>query len=319
MNYKRALLLIVSFSSIALLLNIVFALSTDSACAQLDSLLNSKYDYSVTAKYPVEKDEYYQFNAGISFTLFDEANTSMNVDVVMQAVEAEYTDLISWNSKNLAASEVAVSRSAAREYGLSISDKIYSKHIVSGSVCEYSVVEILPEATCVRNSKTKNYNKGIIIMGYDDVYADNVSYINLIFTSTPIGELSTNVPENIIYRKDEISLNTRAMVPYLLVVTVLLIVLVCGQAVLLTKELKHNFQRLAVLGFGKRELDRSCRRLVGGPGIISIIISTLVFLVVHRIMNRCLAELAFVSIIVLFELIALISVVLILNNRLWRK
>jgi hypothetical protein len=319
MNQKRTLFVVVSFSLVALLLNIIVDVTTDPASAQIENLLQSKYEYSVIAAHPSDQDNYYKFNAGISFATTVDSDKSMNVDIVMQARNTEYTDLISWNTNQLGTYDVAISRSASREYGISKGDKIYSKHVVSGNMCEYTVVDVLPEAVCVRESKTTNYAKGIVIMGYDDNYANNLSYANIIFTKAPIDGLNANATENIIYRDDEIKHNILAILPYFIVFSVLLIVLICVQELFLIKGLKHNFCRLASLGFGKKELDKSYRSVIGGSGIATIIFSSVLSAAIHRAMNLCTKGLVLIFVIAFLELISMIVMEKIQNNRLWRK
>ena len=87
---------ILTLTSFVLML--ILMLSIDKTAIRLNSLLHSDYDYSVTMQDTVRKDDYYQFNAGIEFTLSADVNTSLNADIVMQSKDSLYTDMVSWNS-----------------------------------------------------------------------------------------------------------------------------------------------------------------------------------------------------------------------------
>ena len=217
---KKTIIASLAFTLISFFLMLILILSVNKDAIQLNSLLQSDYDYSVTMQDTVRKDDYYQFNAGIEFTLSADANTSLNADIVMQSKDSLYTDMVSWNAESLSTNGVAVSENIAKSNNLHIGDKLYSKHIVNGEIYEYFIEQIIPESVCVRTDKGKMHSNGIIIMGYDTKYVDNITHNYIVFTNKNIDELTakcTSTPQNIIYRDDEIHTVILSIVPYLAV------------------------------------------------------------------------------------------------------
>ncbi|MCM1054555.1 MAG: hypothetical protein NC394_03435 [Bacteroides sp.] len=320
-SWKIAIVFLL-FSIASFLLNLFLIISVNKECAQLNALLRSDYDYSATTQEPVRENDYYQFNAGIDFAVSADAETSLNADIVMQSPDTQYTDMIYWNANTLNTNGIAVSKNLAKTYNLRLGDKLFSKHIVNGVVCEYIIEQILSEAVYVRTVKSKGHSSGIIIMGYDEQYVDNITHNSLVFTKKSIDELSakcSDTPENIVYREDEISDTFLSITPYLALfctISVMLTILLVG---LLTKYISHNFRRLIMLGFEKKRLNRSYFRLVYGCGIISIvgtlILSSSVFLLVELSATKILL----MMIMPFIELITLFITSAILNKRLWRK
>ena len=173
---RKTIIASLAFTLISFFLMLILILSVNKDAIQLNSLLQSDYDYSVTMQDTVRKDDYYQFNAGIEFTLSDDANTSLNADIVMQSKDSLYTDMVSWNAEPLSTNGVAVSENVAKSNNLHIGDKLYSKHIVNGDSCEYTIEQLLPEAVSVRVTNGMNHSDGIIIMGYDERYIENITH-----------------------------------------------------------------------------------------------------------------------------------------------
>lgn len=319
MNQKRALCLVAFFSLIALLLNVVMGIALDQDNSQFNALLNSEYEYSVTTSKPIGVDDYYQFEAGISFSLAENSLTSINADVVMQVESSEYSKQLNWNTSRLNEDEVAISEGIARVYRLKAGDVIYSKHVVNSDVTQYKVAEILPEVNSIRTGKLKSYIKGVLVMGYDDIYVENLSHNFISFTNKPIQELEANSPENILYREDEIAILVKRMLPYVLPFSIIMMIMVCGQAMIATKEIKHNFKRLATLGFEEKKLNCSYKGLVYKIGITSLLISFVGSLIAYRIMRLCICGIWISLGLTMIGLMTLTIVKHILNRRLWRE
>ena len=183
---RKTIIASLAFTLISFFLMLILILSVNKDAIQLNSLLQSDYDYSVTMQDTVRKDDYYQFNAGIEFTLSADANTSLNANIVMQSKDSLYTDMVSWNAEPLSTNGVAVSENVAKSNNLHIGDKLYSKHIVNGESCEYVIEQLLPEAVSVRVTNDMNHSDGIIIMGYDERYIENITHSNIVFTKESI-------------------------------------------------------------------------------------------------------------------------------------
>ena len=93
----------------------------------------------------------------------------------MQSQIVDYTELVCWNAKKLESNEVAISSLLADKYKLSVGDKIYSKHIVYGNTQEYIIVQVLPGLSNYRLDQKSLNNDGIIIIGEDSAYVNNIS------------------------------------------------------------------------------------------------------------------------------------------------
>lgn len=317
---RKTIIASLVFTLISFFLMLILMLSANKDAIRLNSLLQSDYDYSVTMQDTVRKDDYYQFNAGIEFTLSADANTSLNSDIVMQSKDSLYTDMVSWNAESLSTNGVAVSENVAKSNNLHIGDKLYSKHIVNGESCEYAIEQLLPEAVSVRVTNGMNHSDGIIIMGYDERYIENITHSSIVFTKDSINDLSAvGSPENIIYRDDEIISSLRSIIPYLAVLSIVSIVTTVALTVLLTKSVSSNFKRLIMLGFDRKKLNTAFYRLVRGTVSISIIASVALSGIVFLFVNYNAVKLLILLLIPFIEIITLLIASNISNKRLWRK
>ena len=317
---RKTIITSLAFSLISFFLMLILILSVNKDAIQLNALLHSDYDYSVTMQDTVQKDDYYQFNAGIDFTLSADANTSLNADIVMQSKDSLYTDMVSWNAETLSTNGVAISENLAKSNGLHKGDKLYSKHIVNGESCEYTIEQLLPEAVSIRAANGMNHSDGIIIMGYDERYIENITHSSILFTKDPINELSAiGSLENIVYRDDEIMLSLRSIIPYLVVLSIVSIVTSVAFTVLLTKSVSSNCRRLIILGFDRKQLNKAYYRLIRGTGSISIIASVALSGIVFLFVNYNAVKILILLLIPFIEIITLLIASNISNKRLWRK
>ena len=210
--------------------------------------------------------------------------------------------------------------SLAKSNNLHIGDKLYSKHIVNGESCEYVIEQILPEAVSVRVTNDMNHSDGIIIMGYDERYIENITHSSIVFTKNSINDLSTiGSPENIVYRDDEMITLLRSIIPYLVVLSVVSIVTTVAFTILLTKSVSSNFRRLIILGFDRKQLNSAFYRLVRVAGIIAIIASFAFSCIAFLFVNFTAVKLLILLLIPFIEIITLLIASNISNKRLWRK
>lgn len=322
MDRRKAFFIIVLFSLIAFLLCLFAALSLNSYLAQLRALWHSNYVYSANIHQTIGKDNYYQFNAGISFSLSSNAKTGLNADILMQSDDSEYTNMVYWNADKLGPFSIAISKGLARANGLDIGDKLYSKHTVNGKICEYTIEQILPEMSSSRNLEQKNYGTGIIIMGYDSQYVTNISNTVIAYTNQPIEDLSRKYavsPENIQYKEDEIFSICRTLIPYAMVFVLLLVLNIVGLVAFLTKDIVHNFKRLAILGFSSKELNKSYCSLIRRWGCFSISISVIISSVTLYLESVFEISVAFLLLITFIELVTLLIAVAFFKSQLWRS
>ena len=319
---KRTLFLVASFSVASIIVCILVAISTRPDLMQLNSLVQSDYTYSVTVGESRRPDAYYQYNAGIGFTNKIESKIGINADVVMQTIESEYTESVFWNAERMQEDEVGISESIAKKYGLKVNDVIYSKHIVDGEIHEYVINQILPSVASVRVQKNHLFSDGIIVMGYDPIYAENVTHNTLLFTSEDINVLSNEASgglSEIVYREDEIKMICAQLAPYYLIMMVLSIALVLGQIMIIKKNVAYNFKRMVTLGFHQIGLNKALFSLLFGTGIISIGISFLVELLVFIIVGLNKVVMMLLLSMVIVESITLLIGEMFVKRKLWRQ
>ena len=322
LNKKSTLALIAILIGISALLTIVASISTTTDLAQLSVLAQSNYDYSAVAPNSTAQDQYIQFNAGIWFALSADSATSLSVDVIMQSEVAEYTDLVHWSTEKLSIRGVAISQNIAEAHNLSAGDMIYSKHVVDGAVCGYRIESIIPAVTGVRVSENSGYNTGLVIMGYDDQYVENITHTSLIFSQEPLemlAEKCSGTPERIVYREDEIKDVVMHILPYILIYATLSIFCMLGLVYFLSRMIEPNFRRLAMIGYAQQSLNTAYNLLVLGAGGTVVAITFLISLVAFSIQGVhfvCVIPAvlgAFAEIIVLYVSSTTTK------RRLWRK
>lgn len=319
---KKALLLAASFSLLSILIIAFLFLSTNSLIGELNALILSKYEYSAITKNSIGKDDYFRFNAGITFAEAADSASSLNADVIMQISEAEYSEQVFWNADQLGQREIAVSRNLAQIYGLVEGDKLFSKHIAEGVLYEYTIVQILPELSNVRFSKGQIPRDGVIVMGYDAKYDDNVSHVVLFFTDAGVDELATSiseVPENLLYRSDEIFSVLRALLPYLITFLLIAIALTVGLVFFLMKAIGQNYIRLIRLGIEQKRLNSAYGELICGVGSASTIIVFLASFIFLSIIGYCKTSIVVLLLFILTDFAALVLSARAFRQLLWRR
>ena len=321
MDQKRALCIMLFFAMPLSLIGVFAVISVNRYYVQLNSLIHSDYEYSVTSSSPVSQDSYYRFNAGINYSVSPESAVSLNADILMQSKDTLYTESVDWNARELSTSGVAVSEGIAKAEGLKVGDEIFSKHIVDGEIHTYTIEQILPDIIFARVSPGRAYSDGLIIMGTDEKYVENISHSFVSYTSSPIEELTrelSEVPENILYRSDEIMTMAKELVPYLVLFLLLSIVIVAVLTRLLTKEIKHNFKRLMALGYSKNQLDAAYRMHICRNGITPVLIAFGISAAALVLFGFNTVKVIATLIILFAEVVAILLSALLLKRHLWR-
>lgn len=321
MEQKRALLMMLFFAVVLIGLGVVAILVSSTECAQLDALLRSRYSYSATTSTSVSQDDYYRFNAGISFSSTAEANRGINAEVLMQSEGSNYTNVIYWNASQLDSNSVAITRGLAKKSGLREGDVVYSKHVVDGLTREYTVKQILPEITSADLSSGTSLHDGIIIMGFDSRYVDNISHTSIAYTNESIEGLATKttgMPESIIYRSDEITAVGLALLPYIVFIALIAVSCTLVLVVLITKSVKYNYRRLATLGFGKTDLSKAYMGIVYRVSIPAVVASFVLSVVFSLLFVPSSVEMALLIGMMFLELLTLFISSRAMQRRLWR-
>ena len=321
MDNQRSWILMLFFTMTCLLINLFTIVSTDTETAQINSLLKSKYIYSATASKSILKDDYYQFDAGIGFSVSPDNQTGINATVLMQNNKTKYSADVDWNSDRLKSSGVAITRGIARKKHLTIGDRLYSNHIVDGTMHEYTVEQILPELSEVRLSENRIFSEGIIIMGYDETYVENISHKTLLFTSDSIEEVASSLSENpleIIYRSDEIRNAIKRILPYVLLFMLLSALATAVLVLIIKRNVGHNFKRLLILGFDERNLNASYMGLIYTIGMPSVVIAWLISVPFSHLFIFSSVELMVLSINLITEIFTLLIFTNLSKRQMWR-
>ena len=316
----RVFPLLLLYIILSLVFIFLLSLSVSKDIIQLNSLLKSGYDYSVTSHNPTLENDYLYFDAGIEFTLSVDSKTSMNADIIMQSNVSIYNDLVYWNADPLSTSGIAISNNLAKKNSLQLGDKLYSKHIVNGEQCKYTIEQIIPDALYVRQKSTSS--NGIIIMGYDARYVENITHKYIFFTNDSIETFSmkfSDTPKEIIYRDDEIKTVILNIVPYLFVFIGLSIALSILMLWLLVSSMKKYFKWLIQVGFDMIRLNRSFYMHTIGLCMIPILFVLILSFSVFLMINASVTSILIIISLPFIETITIILASLIANKRLWRK
>ena len=304
------------------ILDAVMIVSTRDQTIQLTSLFHSDYLFSATVRGTRANDSFLVFNAEIGFSKTINASTGINANVLMQSDTVQYSNMVYWNTQILPAETVAISRNTANAYDLREGDKVYSKSIVDGITREYTIAQIVPEVSEIRANKRHGIRRGIIIMGYDKQYAENISNESIVFADTTIenlAKISNGMPQNILYRSDEIANVVTRLLPFVAVFCGLSLLVIGIGMVLLTKHILANFQRLITIGFDNKKLNLSYCRFIEGLGtlgISAVFIFEIIFAFALKI-NQVGIILMFALLLV--RLLFLICTTPFLKSRIWRS
>lgn len=322
LNRKSAAAYTAAFLAIFLLLTIIVAIPTKGDLAQMLSFMRSSYVYSAIAPSSTADDAYLQYNVGISFSLSADAKAGINAEIVMQTADAKYTDLVDWNTERLGEYGIAVSENIANKYRIAVGDQLYSKNIIDGEVYKYTVEAVLPAVTYIRGLQDNRHTDGIIVMGYDEQYDSNISHTCIVFTAEPIETLAlqcSSMPEDIIYREDELAFSFGGIAPYMAVYFFVVAVSMFVFVVFFVKRIAHNFRRLIMLGFEKKALNRAYYCTISKVVLPTIIITAIISAAAFCTAGISMITIAPVGCVLTAEIIVASMTATILNRQLWRK
>ena len=320
-NTRWTLLIVVLFAVLSTLLVSVVTMIADNHLGRLVTLKQSSYLYSVNMKESIGQDDYYLFDAGIVFTLSVGSNRGVNADAVMQTAESEYTDIVSWKVGKLSTSEIAISQDVARTYGLDVGDKLYSRHTVDGMTHEYTIKQLLPHIASFSASAKSTYSDGVIVMGYDKQYVENIANNVIVFTDEQIDVLArkySETPVNIVYRDDETETARAQLIPFVFLLVSLAVMLTVAFVYFLTHDIVCDYKRLIKLGFMKRQLDFSYVFYITSSFLLAVLITILSSLLLFHILVFNFVDIWFLFLMLLGELSTLIISVSLIKWRVWR-
>ena len=283
--------------------------STRPLLGHLSSLMRSDYEYSAITHNPVGEDCYFQYNAGIRFALTGDSDVGINSDVVMKSDRSEYTDIIYWNAGRLGPRDIAVSKNVARAYELSVGDTLFSKHLVDGEIYEYTIRELLPELVNVRFDGQHVSHDGVIVMGFNQQYEENISHNIVLFSRIPIDELAQSIsemPDHLLHRSEEMASVFQKAAPYLIVFFLVSVLITIGMVFYCSKAISYNFNSLIRLGTEETRLNRSYNKIVYSVGVVSILVAFLVSTIILSVRGICVAATVYIAFMLLGDLITLL-------------
>ena len=317
---KATLLTVVIFIFGSILVNLFAAISTVDHFARFFTLQQSKYAYSAILRESVYQDDYYQINAEIDFSLSPDSQTCLNAAVLMQSAGSLYTDRVCWNAVELSGYGLAISEGIARKNHLELGDTLFAKHTVDGTTYAYCVEQVLPDVRDIRKQSGRGHTDGLIIMGYDSRYIENISHSVIFFADEDLNTVSdrpSDMPQNIVYRSDEMSFVAKALIPYLLIFTLAAVILSVGLSFFLFKNVMANYRRLIALGFEKKMTIRTFHRFVYMNGAAATVLSfgiSASVLVVTGTLRHGIVILSWLSMVEL----CLMLTASVFERRLWR-
>ena len=294
-------------------------LSIEAYSVQLSALFRSKYVYSAFTSDSFGNDDYYTFSSTISFSLTKDSDRTLNADVLMQTNETCYTDALSWNAQILSPNRVAVSKNIADKYNLQIGDHLYSKHNVNGTVVEYTIDQILTSVNCAR--VTGSLRTGLVIVGYDDTYVNNLSHEILFYDKENLNNSETRASSNlrdIKYREDELAALLKIVLPYLIVVLVLSIVTTIVYVWLSVRDIEGCIKWLAALGSPKKQINSSYYRFTYGNGLFVIALYLLFSSALILLCKMCAIDILVVLFLAFVMSLSLLISGKMMNQKLWR-
>ena len=320
-NSRLTLIVTASYVMLSFLIVAIVMTVGNTNLGRLITLNKCNYQYSATMGKSNGKDEYYLFEAGIGFTSSKESNRGINAEILMQVAESDYTDSVNWNANNLSIYEIAISEDLARKYGLKVGSALYARHIVDGNLYEYTVTQLLPYFPGTGISGTNSYSDGVIIMGYDSKYEQNISHTTIFFTNELINDLISEyseVPVNIVYRDDLIASTKEKLVPYLILLGVLGIVITLAFIYVLLHVIICDYKRLIMLGFRKRDLDMAFCIYTFLPFTFSSLCIVVLSVGLIYVLDFCREALWFSVVLLLVELITFVGASFMAMWRVWR-
>ena len=320
-NPCLALFIAASFAVLSFLLIAIVTLATSGHLGNLITLNQSKYEYSAITNKAYGNDNYYLINAGIVFACSNAQEKGINADAVMQTEDLKSSDMVPWRVEKLDVSEVAISRNVARSYGVDTGDILFSKHAVDGQVHKYTIKQVLPFISSFSASLGSSYSDGVIIMGYDGRYIENISYTVIAFTDEPIEQLIdrfSETPVNIVYRDDEIAVERQQIVPFLILTVLLASILTVAFVYLLTHDVYCDFRRLIKLGFGKKELNRSYETYIIQVFVLAELIFALLSLILLHVMKLSFEDTWLFITVLTVELVNFVISASFSKWRVWR-
>ena len=138
----------------------------------------------------------------------------------MQSDTSIYTDIVDWGVRRLSVNGIAISKGLSLSSKLELGRQAFSKHLADGKERSYTVYTVEQIVSNVKNTRVSSKQietDGIIIMGYDKQYDENIKH-NYIMFFDGNSEEERRIPilsNTIIHRTDEIKIIAKKIIPYI--------------------------------------------------------------------------------------------------------
>lgn len=180
MDWKYYFLIVLCYT---LLLTVAIGcifLQSERVYRQLEFYRSADYEYVFETQQSVKQNDYLNCSS-VTFYPNCDLSGSLNVECFMVMDGSEYQSASPFPlQKELGSREIAITYNVAQQYGFREGSVVYSKHNIISHIEEYTVAEILPICYGILRAD-QNLNRGVIVMGYDEMYVNNTNYSHIGF------------------------------------------------------------------------------------------------------------------------------------------
>ena len=276
LNYKYYLTLIIVQALIFTIVLCALFPHLDRNHKQLAFDNHSSYQYVFESNQGTSTNNYLNCTDKIQFSTDASMGQPLYVETFMLLPSVAYDDVAPFVLKNkLSSSEIAITRNVAAKYHLSVGTQVYSKHKVTNTLVEYTVKEILPVCYGLTQNDPKS-NHGVIIMGTDESYIQNVAYSFSGFAENDPSAQIANENAGLISINSKRDQNSNLLLQTIISQAIICF-LVCAIMVIGCKFhydcQKSYYSRIAIDGYPIKKLTRAIIVDMMLPGMASLCIS----------------------------------------------
>jgi hypothetical protein len=186
---------------------------------------------------------------------------------------------------------------------------------------EYTVTQLLPYFPGTGISNAFSYSDGVIVMGYDSRYEQNISHTTVFFTNESITDLAdkySETPVNIVYRDDMIATTKGKLLPHLILLVFFGIVLTVVFVYTLLQAVVCDYKRLIMLGFRKRDLNMAFNAYSSLPFVCSTLCTATLLVCLIHLLDFCREAIWFEVVLLIVESLTYIGASYIAKRQVWR-
>lgn len=250
-------------------------MQTDRVYNQLNFSKNGEYQYSYKTTNTTRKNDYLNCES-VYFYIDEDMSSSLLGDCLMVLEKSDYDSITPIKqNKTLGKREIAITFNVAKQCGLKIGSKVFSKHIIKNKIEEYTVAEILPVAYGILKVDY-DINYGIIIIGYDEDYVANTDYSYVGFSkNVPTALIENSGARLISFENKETSERELIKKVFLWQGSIIVIVVIITGLYISVhwKNQRNYYNRLKLNGCCASVIKKQIVLDTGVPGIIGLIVA----------------------------------------------